>query len=98
MHTLILTSSGLVLLLAFVLVANSINKRKSAHAVNGARLFIWFWLVISIINFSIGVFAAGYSVISEVIVHVLVFGLPAGIAWYLSRKFITKTNLKTLSA
>jgi apolipoprotein N-acyltransferase len=92
-----LTSGGLVLLIAFVLVANSINKRKSTPPVNGARIFIWFWLVVSIINFCVGVFIAGYSVMSEIIVHIFVFGLPAGIAWYLSRRFRSKVRLSNAS-
>ena len=97
MHTLMLTSGGLILLLAFVFVANSINKRKSTPTVNGPRIFIWFWLAVSIINFCVGVFVAGYSVASEVVVHIFVFGLPAGIAWYLSRRFRAKASLNNAS-
>ncbi|MCI0553537.1 MAG: hypothetical protein L0287_21535 [Anaerolineae bacterium] len=98
MHTLMLTSGGLILLLAFILVANSINKRKSSPTINGPRIFIWFWLIVSAINFCVGVFVAGYSVVSEIIVHIVVFGLPAGIAWYLSRRFAAKAGLKSASA
>jgi len=97
MHTLMLTSGGLILLFAFILVANSINKRKSAPTVNGPRIFIWFWLAVSIINFCVGVFVAGYSVVSEIIVHIVVFGLPAGVAWFLSRRFGAKTGLNNAS-
>jgi hypothetical protein len=91
-HTLTVTLSGLVLLFVFLFVANSINKRKTRRAVDGAHIFIWFWLAVSIVNFCIGVFVANYPVATELVVPVVVFGLPAGIAWYWSRKFRSKVS------
>jgi len=85
MHTLRLTLIGLILLSVFVFVAAQINQRKGRTAVNGARLFILVWLVVSTLNFCVGVFVANYSVTTELAVHGVVFGLPAGVAWYLSR-------------
>jgi hypothetical protein len=85
MHTLRLTLVGLILLSVFVYVATAINRRKNRRDVNGPRIFIWLWLVVSIVNFYRGVFVANYSVATEVAVHLVVFGLPAGVAWYLSR-------------
>ena len=90
MHTLRLTVIGLVLLSVFVFVAAQINQRKSKRTVDGARIFIWLWLAVAAINFCVGVFVAGYSVATEIAVHVVVFGLPAGVAWYLSGKFRSK--------
>jgi hypothetical protein len=86
MHTLRLTLIGLILLSVFVFVAAQINQRNNRRGVNGARIFIGVWLVVSTLNFIVGVVVAGYSVATEVAVHVVVFGLPAGVAWYLSRK------------
>jgi uncharacterized membrane protein len=91
MHTLVLTLMGLVLLFVFVFVATLINKRKNKPAVDGARIFIWFWLAVSIVNFYVGVVVANYSVATEVGVHTVIFGLPAGVAWYLSRRFRAKS-------
>jgi hypothetical protein len=91
MHTLRITLIGLILLSLFVFVAAQINQRKNRPAVDGAYLFIWVWLVVSIANFCVGIFIAGYSVLTELGVHVIVFGLPAGVAWFLSRKFRAKT-------
>jgi hypothetical protein len=54
------TSIGIVLLLAFILVASSINKRQNERAIDGAWIFIWFWLAVSIVNFCVGVFVADY--------------------------------------
>jgi len=86
MHTLRLTLIGLILLSVFVFVTAQINQRNNRRGVNGAWIFIWVWLVISALNFCVGVLFAGYSVLTEIAVHVVVFGLPAGVAWCLSRR------------
>ncbi len=90
MHTLRITVIGLILLSLFVFVAAQLNQRKTRAPVDGARVFVWIWLAASIVNFFIGVFVAGYSVLTELAVHVVVFGVPAGAAWFLSRRFRTK--------
>jgi len=90
MHTVRLTMIGLVLLSVFVFVAAQINQRKNKRAVDGARFFIWLWLAVSVINFCVGVFVANYSVATELAVHVIVFGQPAIVAWYLSRRLRSK--------
>lgn len=86
MHTLRLTVIGLVLLSVFVFVAGQINQHKG-KAIDGAKLFVWVWLVVAAVNFTIGVVVAGYSIVTEIIVHLVVFGVPAGTAWYLSWRF-----------
>jgi len=78
---------GLILLWAFVFVASRINERRGKQTVHGARIFIWVWLAVSVVNFCVGVFVANYSFATEIGVHVIVFGLPAGVAWHLSRRF-----------
>jgi hypothetical protein len=82
---------GLVLLSVFVFVAAQVNARKGRKTVDGALWFLSVWLVVSVLNFCVGVFVAGYSVLTEIAVHVVVFGLPAGVAWYLSRRLASKT-------
>jgi membrane associated rhomboid family serine protease len=89
-HTLTVTLSGLVLLFVFLFIANSINKRKNKRVVDGSHIFIWFWLLVSIINFYVGVFVANYSFATEVGVHLIIFGVPAAVAWYLSRRSVAK--------
>ena len=89
MHTLRLIVIGLVLLSVFVFVAVQINQRRD-KTVDGAKLFIWVWLAVSAINFFVGVLVAGYSIATEILVHIVVFGLPGGVAWYLSRRFRSK--------
>jgi ABC-type iron transport system FetAB permease component len=82
---------GLVLLSVFVFVAAQVNARKGSKTVDGAFWFLWVWLVVSVLNFCVGVLLANYSVLTEIAVHVIVFGLPAGVAWYLSRRLRAKT-------
>lgn len=86
MHTLRMTVIGLVLLGLFVLAARLLN-RNGGRQVDGAWIFIWVWLAVAIANLLVGVFAAGIPLQTEILVLVVVFGVPAGVAWYLSKHF-----------
>ena len=85
MHTLRMILIGFVVLAIFVAVASAINKR-GGRQVNGARAFIWVWLIASVINMGVGVVSAGVPVHIELGVLAAVFGLPALAAWVLARK------------
>jgi hypothetical protein len=84
MHTLVMTLAGLAVLAAFVLGAGAVNRRDAGRRFDGARVFLWFWAAVSLVNFCIGVFSAGYPVTTELAVHLVIFGVPAAAAWYLS--------------
>jgi hypothetical protein len=86
MHTLRMTVIGLVLLSIFVVAASLMN-RNQGKRLNGAWLFIWVWLVIAVSNLLVGVLAAGVPLTTEIPVLVVVFGVPAAAAWFLSRRF-----------
>jgi hypothetical protein len=86
MRTLALTSLGLVLLLAFVAIAATMNKRQGPPGFNAPRAFIFLWLGISAAHFYIGVFREGYPIGMELAIHAIIFGVPAGVAWYLWRR------------
>jgi hypothetical protein len=83
-HVLILIVVGLVVLAAFVLVARLIGAR--GHAVDGASAFIWVWLIASIANGAVGVLRAGIPLLHEIAAFIPIFGVPAAVAWYLSRR------------
>ena len=85
MRTLIVIVIGVVLAFAFDAIAAAINKRRVAHGIDGGWLFIWAWLLISVADFGVGV-ATGHPVLAEVAIHALIFIVPAGVAWYLSRR------------
>jgi hypothetical protein len=75
---------GLVVLAGFVIVARLLGRR--GHALDGARPFIWVWLVASIANGVNGVLQAGIPVLNEIGAFIPIFGVPAAVAWYLSRR------------
>jgi hypothetical protein len=83
MHTLIVVVGGLVALGVFVLVA-TLLKKTPAH---GARFFILPWLAASLVNFYLGVYRVNIPVRVEIPVLIVVFGVPAAVAWYVSRRF-----------
>jgi hypothetical protein len=85
-RTVALTSLGLVLLFAFVAIAATRNKGQRPPAFNAPRAFIFLWLGISAAHFYIGVFREGYPIGMEMAVHAIIFGIPAGAAWYLLRR------------
>lgn len=85
MHTLILVAAGMAVMLLFLTVAHFVNKTRGAGFIDGGRLFIWFWLVATLLNGAYGFFAKGISLPVELMTFVIAFGAPAGSAWYLSR-------------
>ncbi|MCI0391733.1 MAG: hypothetical protein MOB07_23565 [Acidobacteria bacterium] len=86
MRTLIVITIGLILSVIFVFGASFINKSRGEQFINGAYVFIGLWLIICIVDFYFGV-KAGYSALEELGIHLVVFGVPAAVAFLLSRKF-----------
>lgn len=84
MHVLILIVVGLIVLATFVLVARLVGAR--GHAVDGTSAFIWVWLIASIANGAVGVLRAGIPLLNEIAAFIPIFGVPAAVAWYLSRR------------
>lgn len=82
MHTIYVIGGGLVLLALFVIVARAGNRRF-------ASLLRWYWgawLVATLINLWVGVTQAGYTVAEELPIQLVVFAVPAAIAWLVARK------------
>jgi len=80
MHVAMVTAGGLVALVVFYFGATLMGHARAS----GAALFIWVWLVASILNGAVGVLRAGIPVINEVGAFIPIFGIPAVIAWYLA--------------
>jgi hypothetical protein len=93
-HILVLVVIGHFVLALFVLFARLLTK--SGHAVDGARPFIWVWLLASIANGGVGVVQAGIPLLNEAVAFVPIFGVPASVAWYLSRR--RRTGLKVYTS
>ena len=86
MRTLTLTSLGVLLLFAFVAIAATMKRRQGPPAFDAPRAFIFLWLGVSAAHFYIGVVREGYPVTMELAIHAIIFGVPALLAWYLSRR------------
>jgi hypothetical protein len=85
MRTLLLTAVGVAFAVAFDVVVAALRQRGKSRNADGAPPFIWIWLGITIVDFWTGI-EEGHGVSLEVGVHTLIFGAPAAVAWYLSRR------------
>jgi len=83
MHTLMLVVGGLVALGIFVLAAVLLGRTVA----DGARIFVWPWLAVSLINMFLGVYWANIAYSAEIPILVVVFGVPAAVAWLVARRF-----------
>jgi hypothetical protein len=80
MHIVIVTAGGLAALAMFYLGARMFGWAPTT----GAIVFIWAWLVASVLNGAVGVLKAGIPLINEAGAFVVIFGIPAAAAWYLA--------------
>jgi hypothetical protein len=80
MHIVIVVAGGLVGLMAFYFGYRMYGRPGAA----GAALFIWVWLIASLLNGAVGVFGAGIPPVNEAGAFIPIFGIPAAIAWFLA--------------
>jgi hypothetical protein len=85
MHVLMLVAIGLAVLVVFVGVAALTAKWE--HGVDGARIFIWVWLVAALINGAVGTLHVGIPLLNEIAAFVPIFGIPAAAGWWLSSRY-----------
>lgn len=79
-----MSHTAMVLLGGFVLLVAMVGLGRPSRA-QAAKRFIPLWAILSLANMLIGIFQAGYGFAEEAGVLVTVFGLPAIIAFALSR-------------
>ena len=78
MHTIMVIGGGLILFALFAVVG---RQRGGVNAAAAAALwFIPVWLIAAVINLWIGVTRAGYTVLEELPIGLVVFGVPAAVA------------------
>jgi uncharacterized membrane protein YwaF len=75
MHTLLVIGGGLVLLAVMVLAGRLFEQPAAA-----LRFFLVLWLIATVVNLWVGVTRAGYTVMQELPIGVVVFGVPALVA------------------
>ena len=85
MHLMMVTAGGFVLLGLFLLLARFWGPDRGILAV-AAKAFIPVWLALTLVNVWIGVQHAGYTVLQELPVFAITFGVPAAVAaWIIKR-------------
>ena len=86
MHMLMVTAGGVVLLGLFLLLGRSWGPDRAILGV-AAKAFIPVWLTIALVNLWIGVRYAGYTVLQELPILVVIFGIPAAAAIAVIRRY-----------
>jgi hypothetical protein len=81
MHILMLVAIG-----AILLAVMHFGPRLAGIGFDGARTFIWVWLVVSILNGLYGHLRVGIPVLNEIGAFIPIFGIPAALAWVLMRR------------
>jgi hypothetical protein len=79
------TAGGFALLGLFVLLVRFWSAERGILSV-ATTAFIPVWLAITLINFWIGIRYAGYSVLEELPILAITFGLPAAAAILIDRR------------
>jgi hypothetical protein len=84
MHVVMFVAFGLLALAAFWLIAWLLNRR--GFSLDGAGIFIPVWLLSALVNAAVGFAHVGIPLVNEIGAFIPIFGIPAAIAWYLSRR------------
>ena len=88
MHTIMVIAGGFLLLGLFLLAGRLLGGPDAIAA--AAKYFIPLWLVAALVNMWVGVSRAGYTVVQEAPILLVVFVIPASVAlgiwWRLSRR------------
>lgn len=84
MHTIMILSAGLALLALFC--GLGYQRNGTAGVARASRVFIPVWFVCALINVSIGVVFAGYTIAQEAPVFAATFGLPAILAYFVGKR------------
>ena len=84
MRTLIVILIGLTVLIVLEITARYTGK-EGKKRFNAPLLFIILWLGFTAIDIYFGM-QAGYGLLEELLIHAVIFVVPAAAAWYISKK------------
>jgi hypothetical protein len=87
MHTVKVIAGGFALLGILLLIAPRLNTGATHPIAFAAKIFIPLWFAAALVNLWIGINRAGYSAMQEWPIFLVVFGVPAAIAWLLRWRF-----------
>lgn len=80
MHTLMVIAGGLLLLGVFLWAGYIRAGRSRQGLVQACTIFFPVWLAATLVNMTIGVVSAGYTIMQELPIQLVVFAVPAGAA------------------
>ncbi|MEO8103707.1 MAG: hypothetical protein ABI790_14385 [Betaproteobacteria bacterium] len=83
MRTLIIIVLGLVLLALWIGVARALAGGDDLQVVKAIRAFVGLWFLAAAGNMAVGVLKAGYGVLDELPIFLLIFGVPAAAAYFI---------------
>jgi len=86
-HTVKIIGAGLALFALFALLGRWLGGGW-VGAAKGAPYFIAAWLFIAVGNMALGVISAGYSVLDELPIFLVVFAAPTSVALLVRRLFL----------
>ena len=85
MHTVLVILAGFALLGLCLLLARAFGGAGRTQRAKVALIFIPLWLVGAAVNLWVGVSQAGYSVAEELPIFLVIFAIPAAVAFVLWR-------------
>jgi hypothetical protein len=88
MRTGLFLVAGLLLLAGCLLLGRLFSANYPGATLVATTAYVALWLVIASANMWVGVARAGYSVTEELPIFLLIFGLPAAVAFLLKWKVI----------
>jgi hypothetical protein len=88
MRTTLFLLSGFLFLGASLIVGKLFSANYPGGTTVATVLFVALWLPIAAANMWVGVARAGYSVVQELPIFALIFGLPAAVAIVARWKFL----------
>jgi hypothetical protein len=83
MHTARILAAGFALLGLLLLIAPRLKASGARPIVFAAKIFVPLWFAVALVNLWIGINRAGYSAAQEWPIFLVVFGVPAAVAWLL---------------
>ena len=86
MRSVIIVAAGLVIGALFLFAGRLLGRGPETLAL-GAKLFIALWFTAAAVNLWIGVAKAGYSLMEELPIFLVIFGVPAAAAGFVWWKY-----------
>jgi len=87
-RTALFLAAGLLLLGAALLLGKLFSSHYPSATFAATVAYVGLWLIVAGVNMWVGVAKAGYSVADELPIFLLIFGVPAAVAFLLKWKVV----------